>query len=324
MKKTNVKTTEKEVKKQILDIMENYSKSPDEMIEFLKFQSRFYQYSARNCMLIYMQNMGAELCQSFKAWGKEEVNGKPVKILKGQHGMKILVPAPVTLVQVSEDETKTLYHCTEEQKKLVKEGKLPVKKIMKYKIGTTFDIAQTDYPAEEYPKRLNRGVVSVEHGKIFNGLKKYSEEKCGVPFYIGDSEKDINGAALFGFCRYNPNPEIHLARNLKDTQMLSVGGHEFGHAMMHGIMCDKSTNRKEVEADMFGILLDLHFGLEIENTRKNHLKDNFDALVREVTKDVKSEEVEKIRQKAIADAYEDVNKAFREHINGIDKMILAE
>lgn len=72
MKKTNVKTTEKEVKKQILDIMENYSKSPDEMIEFLRFQSRFYQYSARNCMLIYMQNMGAELCQSFKAWERRK------------------------------------------------------------------------------------------------------------------------------------------------------------------------------------------------------------------------------------------------------------
>lgn len=324
MKKTNVKTTEKELRKQILDIMENHTKSPDEMIEFLKFQSRFYQYSARNCLLIYMQNMGAELCQSFKAWTKEEVNGKPVKILKGQHGMKILVPAPVTLVQVSEDETKTLYYCTEEQKKLVKEGKLPVKKVMRYKIGTTFDIAQTDYPPELYPKRLNRGVASIEHGKIFNGLKKYSEEKCGVPFYVGDAEKDINGAALFGFCRYNPNPEIHLARNLQDTQMLSVGGHEFGHAVLHGVGCDKSTHRKEVEADMFGILLDLHFGLEIENTRKNHLKDNFDALVREATKDVKSEEKEKVRQKVIADAYEDVNKAFREHIDGIDKMILAE
>ena len=324
MKKTTVKITEKELRKQVLGIMENHTKNPDEMIEFLRFQSRFHQYSARNCMLIYMQNSGAILCKSFASWNKEEVDGKPTHILKGQHGLKILTPVTVTIVQVSEGKTKKLSECTEEEKKLVKDNLLPTKKSIRFIVGNTYDIAQTDYPSELYPKMLNRGVASVEHGKIFNGLKKYSEEKCEVPFYIGDEEKDINGAALFGFCRYNPNPEIHLARNLKDTQLLSVGGHEFGHAVLHGVGCEKSTYRKEVEADMFGILLDLHFGLEIENTRKNHLKSNFDALVKEVTKDVKSEEVEKVRQKAIADAYEDVNKAFREHIDGIDKMILAE
>lgn len=50
--KYSVATTEKEARQQILNIMENYSKNMDEMLEFLKFQSRFYQYSARNTMLI--------------------------------------------------------------------------------------------------------------------------------------------------------------------------------------------------------------------------------------------------------------------------------
>ena len=64
-------------------------------------------------MLIYMQNMGAMLCQSFKAWGKEQVDGKPVKILKGQHGMKILVPTTVTIVTLPDGTTKGLFYCKE-------------------------------------------------------------------------------------------------------------------------------------------------------------------------------------------------------------------
>lgn len=80
--KYSVATTEKEARQQILNIMENYSKNMDEMLEFLKFQSRFYQYSARNTMLIYMQNMGAMLCQSFKAWGKRMLTENPLRFSK--------------------------------------------------------------------------------------------------------------------------------------------------------------------------------------------------------------------------------------------------
>ena len=36
--KYSVATTEKEARQQILNIMENYSKNMDEMLEFLKFQ----------------------------------------------------------------------------------------------------------------------------------------------------------------------------------------------------------------------------------------------------------------------------------------------
>ena len=212
--KYSVATTEKEARQQILNIMENYSKNMDEMLEFLKFQSRFYQYSARNTMLIYMQNMGAMLCQSFKAWGKEQVDGKPVKILKGQHGMKILVPTTVTIVTLPDGTTKGLFYCTAEEKEKVKSGELESKKRTKFKIGTTFDIAQTDYPADKYPERLNRGRVSADHAKCFTALKTYSENTMNIPFFIGDAEEEINGAGLFGFCRcdLNGKREIHLAR----------------------------------------------------------------------------------------------------------------
>lgn len=323
MMKYNVATTEKEARQQILNIMENYSQNESELMEFLIFQSRFYQYSARNTLMIYMQNSGAMLCQSFKAWSNEKVDDKPVKILKGQHGMKILVPTTATIVTFPDGTTKGLYYCTAEEKEKVKRGELESKKFTKFKVGTTFDIAQTDYPADKYPERLNRGKISADHAKCFKALREYSENTLEIPFFIGDAEEEINGAGLFGFCRYNSDgtTEIHLARNLADTQLISVGGHELGHAILHGGKCEKSTYRKEVEADMFGILLACHFGLEIENTRKNHLSDNFRGLASEVVKGVKSEDVKKVRQKAIADAFNDVNKAYREHIDKIDKLI---
>lgn len=323
MEKYTVPTTVAEARKFVLNIIETYSKNPEEMIEFLKFQSRFHQFSTRNLIMIYAQNMGAMLCKKYAAWNKEEVDGVKIHVLRGQTGMKIIAPATKTIVTFPDGTTKKLKYCTKKEKALVKSGELESTTTPTWVIGTVFDIAQTNYPAERYPEILNRGVVSKDHARCFKGLRAYAENELNIPFFIGEDESEINGAGLFGFCRNYPDgkKEIHLARNLADTQILSVGGHELGHALLHGIDCKKSSLRKEVEADIFGILIDIHFGLPIENTRKNHLRENFDGLDREVTKGLSGEKAESARQKAIADAFDDVNKAYREHIDKIDKLI---
>lgn len=330
-KKTWKKRTVEEIKaetnkslKLIKDTVMSYVESPERMMEFLEFQSRFYQYSIRNTILIQLQNHGARFCQQAKAWNREGH-----MILKGQHGMQILVPKPITFIVLPDGKNKPLSQATTEEKQKVNSGELELKKVMRFGLGTTFDIAQTDYPEDEYPERISRGKNSKSHEKCYNGLKKYTES-LGIKVYDSEKEKDINGGCLFGFCRYNPDgsKEIHLARNLKDTQKLSVGGHEFGHAVMHGGNNNSSTDRKEVEADMFSIMIDNHFGLPIEETRKSHLKHHFEMVGMEATrnaklknKDGKVIDVAKVRSKAFMEIFDTVNKAYREHIDEIDKVI---
>ena len=84
----------------------------------LDFGAKFYQYSARNTMLIYKQNRGATFVQSFKNW---KDMGHPVK--RGEHGLNILVPVQCTLIK-DDGAYIPLREATKEQKELFKAGKL--------------------------------------------------------------------------------------------------------------------------------------------------------------------------------------------------------
>lgn len=51
--------TKEENLKIIQNIVNNFKEDPEKILEFIDFQSRFYNYSTRNTMLIYAQNPGA-------------------------------------------------------------------------------------------------------------------------------------------------------------------------------------------------------------------------------------------------------------------------
>lgn len=308
--------SEKEAKEVVRNITKSYAADPTKFVEFADFVERnSYRYSYKNTLLIKLQNNGAIMCQSFGAWKK-----KGAMVLKGQKGMKVWTPTPYTMVDTSGDETyKTpLSKLTPEQKKKYEAGEYKSRKGMSFKLGSTFDIAQTDVPAEKYPEILSRGSESKDHAKAFEALRKFAEDS-GIPVVFGDAESEINGAALFGY--YSPSTnEIHLARNLKDTQLLSVGSHELGHALMHNNAPNKDTEQKEIEADIFSILLDRHFGLEVEETRKAHLKASFDSLKVVKPADSKLTDAE-YRDKHIEDTFSNVLAVYREAAEKIDKNI---
>lgn len=64
--KEQMKEREDQAKEQIHDLARSFRDTPEQIQEFLTFEAKFYQYSARNTMLIYKQNRGATFVQSFK------------------------------------------------------------------------------------------------------------------------------------------------------------------------------------------------------------------------------------------------------------------
>lgn len=120
MEKYTIPTTVAEARKFVLNIIETYSKNPEEMIEFMKFQSRFHQFSTRNLIMIYAQNMGAMLCKKYAAWNKEEVDGVKIHVLRGQTGMKIIAPATKTIVTFPDGTTKNLNTVRKKKKPLLR------------------------------------------------------------------------------------------------------------------------------------------------------------------------------------------------------------
>ena len=253
---------------QIRDIINQWNEDPAQISDFLQFASKFsYSYSPRNTMLIQQQQSGAILCKSFQGW--KEL-GYSVK--RGEHGMEVYVPTPITLLKIADTEIP-YSKASKEQQAAYDAGNLEGRKIIHFKVGYTFDIAQTNFPPEHYPKFLDRGIPSELHKQCTEVLKEFCEETLGVRVFLQDQDQEIKGAALYGF--HSPGTsEIHIASTLQDTAAFSTLTHEVGHALAHGTLDEFfniGSHQKEFEADVMSIMLRQHYGLEITDERKSHL-----------------------------------------------------
>ena len=110
----------------ILSVSKSYVDNPDNIAEVLEFASNFYKYSLHNMQLIYAQNRLATFVQSFEAWKQMDAH-----VQKGERGNNV-----------------TLSDATSEQKKLFYNGQIEGTQKLQFKIGTVFDIGQTDFPKE--------------------------------------------------------------------------------------------------------------------------------------------------------------------------------
>ena len=238
--------------KKINEIINGWNQNPEEIVEFLQFSSKFsYAYSPRNMMLIAQQQRGALLCKSFKAW--KEL-GYSVK--KGEHGMEVYVHTPITILK-TDDGDIPYSKASKEQQAAYDVGEIEGEKLSYFKKGYTFDITQTNFPPEKYPKLLDRGIPSEFHRSCTNILKEYCEENLGLKVFLQDQEQNIKGVSLYGY--HSPSEhEIHIASTLQDTAAFSTLTHEFGHALAHGSVeesLNTNLHQKEFEADVMSMML---------------------------------------------------------------------
>lgn len=273
----------------IKDITQNFHTKPEDLAEYIKFSSRFYNYSTRNTMLIYKQNPGALFCGSFKRF-----KDMGYSVLKGQHGMKILVPTQKTYLELTKNEFMTyakkyrlnvnpqatsfripLSVASKEHKAAYKNGNIKGKKILVFKVGTVFDIAQTNIPEADYPKYLGIGVSSDRHKELYDLLVKYNQEKLNVSV----RENQLQSVALRGYYAPKDN-SITISGSFNDTARLSILSHETGHAQLHSSpeALNRPTPQVEFEADCFSIMFSTYAGVEVAETRCRHLTDCYKEM----------------------------------------------
>ena len=191
--------------KKINEIINGWNQNPEEIVEFLQFSSKFsYAYSPRNMMLIAQQQRGALLCKSFKAW--KEL-GYSVK--KGEHGMEVYVHTPITILK-TDDGDIPYSKASKEQQAAYDVGEIEGEKLSYFKKGYTFDITQTNFPPEKYPKLLDRGIPSEFHRSCTNILKEYCEENLGLKVFLQDQEQNIKGVSLYGYSKSAHNTKFIL------------------------------------------------------------------------------------------------------------------
>ncbi|MDD3417655.1 MAG: ImmA/IrrE family metallo-endopeptidase [Lachnospiraceae bacterium] len=299
-------------KELILSISKNYIQNTDSIAEVLKFASNFYQYSINNTELIYAQNPRASFVKSYEGWKKENA-----QVLKGEIGMKIWVPVKTTFLILSENNYVALSDATDAQKAAYKNGLIESRTRTTFKIGTVFDIGQTNYPKERYPELYSMGYNSEQHETVVNGLIKFCQE-CGCPV----ETRSLSSISLRGTYDATTN-SICINEKLEDTQRLSTLAHEIGHMLQKHGSTDATLSQKEFEADCIAVLIQSHFGIELNDARKSHLSyhfKNFEAELQKTDPSVKEEDV--IKQ--IEGVLDMSMKVFRQFVEQMEQHVKLE
>lgn len=322
----DMKAKKEALQKQVEGIANGFSQSPENLAELCEFTAKFYNYSLRNTMLIMAQNPGASFVGSFSKfkeigdeiadkYGETDENGRRpyFGVKKGAKAMSILAPTPITYIQDGKEWVK-VSKATSKQKKEADAGLRDVKKEMAFKIVPVFDISDTLIPTKYYPKVFSFGQSSEQAADVCEGLKSYIEDELGC---IVDENID-NSIRIKGLCRIDDAKEIRLNTRLEDTMKVSTLSHELGHFLMHRkdneSMIDKLTEQKEVEADIFSIMLTSRFGNETSDARKDHLANSYRAYMSKAGNNKTQNPFNDINV-----IFSNVNKVFTDTIEGLDK-----
>lgn len=253
---------------------EGFKEDPAALAEYFSFASRFRQYSPRNTMLILAQNPGAAFCLPFVEWKRAGFS-----VNKGEHGLLLYVFAPYKTIRFPDGTRIPYKDATADARARADAGELETVSVKSFKVGTTFDVSQTDFPDDELPRLVGRGRPSAEHGAAYEALKEYCARELGVKV-VDDAGAGISSVVLRG--SYSPSEKaIRINPALADTVRLSTLAHEMGHAILQHdpASAAKPTAQREFEADAVSIMTVARLGLPVEEVRASHLQKCYGELL---------------------------------------------
>lgn len=225
--------------------------------EYLKFASKFTDYSARNTMLINMQRPDATLVA---AYGKWKQLGRHIN--KGETGIAIFAPTPYKTNEYIETQKPAydeygnqLYNEDGTEKMETIETPLTG---MAFKTVYVFDVSQTD--GKEIPEpvsELTGDVDAARKDAIFTAIKNVTGIDVEFQDIKGGSKGDYSPAS----------DTIVIKTGMSDAQTLKTVFHETAHKLLHDpkseIVTVKSPrNEKEVQAESVAFMVAEKFGID--------------------------------------------------------------
>ena len=226
----------------------------EDWLQYLCFQSKFYNYSFSNAMLIFSQNPEASYVKGYKAWNQL---GRYVK--KGSKGLAILAPCFKKTEVFKEPENKSEYQDAE--------GEKETRRVVSgFRVTYVYDIADTD-GSDEYLPVLVKGLAgnSEAEKEIYERLLAFISTEHIVTEVTGTVSKGS----------YNLDTGIICVRaDLAYLQKIKPLLHEYAHAldfMMHP-ESDVSRNRRELIAESVAFVVAMRLGLDTSSYSMSYIK----------------------------------------------------
>lgn len=245
--------------------------SQESIKEHLDFMSRFHRYSTRNMLLIEKQFQGARAVGSYAYWEKQGV-----QVQKGEKGIKIFVPSPVTFIKRDTDWV-AWKDATKTEQNRAQEGTLPTRKAMYYKIGHVFEYTQTD--AREKGLEVSELFASYHR----NGSIREAESFRRALNEIAETQdvtlldKPLNELGTAKGCFYPELNAIALNPRNSDIENVTVMIHELAHANLHNTERNEergielNPHEKEFQAEMVAYTVAAHFGFPTDEFSLSYL-----------------------------------------------------
>ena len=251
-------------------------------LQFLYFQSRFYNYSFGNTMLIYLQNPQARYVKGFRAW-----NELARYVKRGSKGISILAPCFKKAKDNADAEDKADHEAVDDTKR--------AKVISGFRIAYVYDISDTD-GADEFLPVLVRGLSGngVTEKELYDRLLEIISAEYKVTEVTGTASK---GSYSLETGIISVNTDYDYMQRIKTLL------HEYAHALdfkMHPEM-DISRNRRELIAESVAFVvascLEIDTGAYSISYIKTWLKDTDELkVVAETVQKISNEMINKLSE----------------------------
>lgn len=272
-KKYTAKTAEEkqkeieELSNKMTNQLSSYFVSEDALKEHLAFMSIFYNYSLRNMALIQNQFRGASAVGSFKFW-----QDKGASVKKGEKGIQIFVPTPVTYFNRGGEWIQVQY-ADPREKIQIKNGALETQQKLFFKIGHVFEYTQTDarekgMPVSEIFGQYYQDGVIENQDELLVAMHKVSEN-LGFEI-LSEPPRELGTAKGVAY----PN-EKKIALNPRNTAYENVTTllHELAHARLHtpDVRDSFTKAEREFQAEMVSYVVASRYGIDTENFSLSYL-----------------------------------------------------